>query len=141
MEMLARAGVKLFGFNSSVEIDVPEYITLSVEANSVPGAPFRGTSLITDALIPGNVRVFRAPSMLCPENSRDAMILRNCTSDSKIDDYVLEYRTFDILLMKFCEEHTTYPWRVCAINEVTVPGEADEGTAVDETRDEGGYAV
>ena len=77
---------------------------MNVNVKGAPGAGFDWGYLSTR---PANIRIFKGPPQTCDLHPWDAMILRDCTTNTDTLNG-LEYiasRKWDILVMKMCEDY------------------------------------
>ncbi|KAH7360776.1 hypothetical protein BKA65DRAFT_473911 [Rhexocercosporidium sp. MPI-PUGE-AT-0058] len=113
-QMIASAGGKLIGFDfpPSDPIDWAS-MTINVNINAPPGQGFVWGYLSTS---PANIRIFKGPDFTCDLHPWDAMILRDCTTNtSGMNDIDrISRRKWDILLMKCCEDFD-HPWIVTTV--------------------------
>lgn len=81
-------------------------LTLLVNVNiqGAIGAGFLWGFLATQA---ENIRIFKGPAETCSIHPWDAMILRDCTTNTgTLDDLdAISSRKWDVLVMKMCEDH------------------------------------
>ncbi|RDW63743.1 hypothetical protein BP6252_11288 [Coleophoma cylindrospora] len=110
------AGGELYGFTFAPAAPVSwDSFTVNVNIKGAPGAGFDRGFLSTAA---SNIRIFRGPPESCEEHPWDAMILRDCTSNTTNLhdlDYVAS-RKWDILAMKMCEDYD-HPWVVISMKD------------------------
>ncbi|KAK5198812.1 hypothetical protein LTR72_005114 [Exophiala xenobiotica] len=122
-ELVQSAGGKTYGFdNGSASTANWASVTVNVNINATPGAGFDWGFLSTQ---PHHIRIFKGPAKTCSEHPWDAMILRDCTSNthSLCDVGSVASRKWDILCMKMCEDYD-HPWVVIAVKDagpVSIP--------------------
>ncbi|KAG9241478.1 hypothetical protein BJ878DRAFT_558037 [Calycina marina] len=103
-KLVAQAGGQLIGFGNDA-IDKVDFQSMIVNVNIVGtnSSGFDWGYLTTSG---NNVRVFKGPSESCSIHSWDAMILRDCTTNtSSLKDIPkITGRKWDILAMRCCED-------------------------------------
>ena len=81
-------------------------LTIPVQVNiqGVHGAGFNWGFM---AGVPDKIRIFKGPTSTCPKHPWDAMILRDCTTNTFNLNGIkhIASRKWDILAMKMCEDY------------------------------------
>ncbi|KAG4424943.1 hypothetical protein IFR04_001914 [Cadophora malorum] len=115
--MIASAGGKLIGFDFQ-PLDETHWasMTINVNISAPPGQPFQWGFLSTS---PKNIRILKGPADTCDLHPWDAMILRDCTTNTSSLHAVskVSRRKWDILLIKCCEDFD-HPWVVATLLDV-----------------------
>ena len=81
-----------------------KYILVNVNIKGTLGSGFDWGFLSTR---PENMRIFKGPPETCSAHPWDAMILRDCTSNTDTLSSIesMSSRKWDILCMKMCEDY------------------------------------
>ncbi|KAK0124536.1 hypothetical protein ONS95_009485 [Cadophora gregata] len=113
-QMIASAGGKLVGFDFPPSDKTHwAFMTINVSITAPPGQGFEWGFLSTT---PTNIRIFKGPASTCDLHPWDAMILRDCTTNTSVLNTIgkVARRKWDILLMKCCEDFD-HPWVVTTV--------------------------
>ncbi|KAI1843391.1 hypothetical protein JX266_010388 [Neoarthrinium moseri] len=113
---VAQAGGAIVGYGPFPDSSIP-WVSMTVNTN-IKCAKDAGTSWGYLSTHPSNIRIFRGPPNTCPDHPWDAMILRDCHTNSsnfhRIDQ--IASRRWDILAMKMCEDYD-HPWVVVSVKD------------------------
>ncbi|KAK8873409.1 hypothetical protein PGQ11_003923 [Apiospora arundinis] len=128
MDIVTKMGGSVVGFESGLTnsaVNDLSYTLVNVNIDATPKQGFNWGFLSTRA---ENVRIFRGPSDTCAYHPWDAMILRDCTTntDSMTAVEEISSRKWDILAMKMCEDYDN-PWLVVAVHDSGLASDVPRG--------------
>ncbi|KAH9909288.1 hypothetical protein F4778DRAFT_793299 [Xylariomycetidae sp. FL2044] len=117
-KMVGQAGGALVGYNMNTESSI-DWASMTVNVSiAVPHDVGMDTTWGFLSTRPSKTRIFKGPPETCPFHAWDAMILRDCTTNTDSLTVVesIASRKWDILLMKMCEDYDS-PWIVMAVKD------------------------